>query len=356
MKRFYAEWEYQDCILFSFPHEDSDWSAYLDEVRDVYCKIIYEVLCCESCILIVKNKDESREYINNYFEIHKLKTDVLDRLYLIEIPSNDTWTRDFGGITICKDDKNIVLDYGFNGWGLKFPANYDNNITSKLSKFGIFNHKIKTKKIILEGGSIESNGDGIVLTNTQCLLEKNRNPSYSKKKLAKILKKDFGLKDIIWLNSGYLAGDDTDSHIDTLARFINKNTIAYISCDNKDDEHYGSLKAMEEELLCIKKDSSYKINLIKLPFTSAKYYNNHRLPATYANFLFINGALLLPIYNDKNDENAISIMQNALPNHKIIPIDCSILIRQHGSLHCISMQFPKNTINFKNLKEFVFDS
>lgn len=349
MKKFYAEWEKQDGILLSFPHTNSDWKPYLDEVRQVYCAIIVEILQVEACLLVCNSKQETLEIIQNYCNAKSISTEILRQLYCLEIPSNDTWARDFGGITICKNGKNIVLDYGFNGWGLKFASNLDNQITHKLYKFGILKH-IKTKQLILEGGSIESNGKGILLTNTQCLLERNRNPFYSKAQLEKTLKKDLGIQKILWLNFGYLSGDDTDSHIDTLARFVSPNTIAYIACDDKNDEHYIALSQMECELKALKNLNNKPFKLVKLPFVTPKYYNNERLPATYANFLFINGAILLPIYNDKNDTLAIKTLQKACPKHKIIPIDCSVLIRQHGSLHCISMQFPKHTLDFKRLQ------
>ena len=348
-KRFYAEWEAQDGILLSFPHTNSDWKPYLEEVRRLYCAILIEILKVEACILICDCRDNTQNIIQNYCNAKNINTEILKRLYCIELPSNDTWARDFSGITICKNGKNIVLDYGFNGWGLKFASNFDNEITHKLQKLGILK-RVKTKKLILEGGSIESNGKGILLTNTQCLLERNRNPSYSKAQLEKILKKDLGMEKILWLDSGYLSGDDTDSHIDTLACFIARNTIAYVACENKNDEHYVALSKMECELKALRNLKNKPFKLVKLPFTAPKYYNNERLPATYANFLFINGAILLPIYNDKNDTLAIQTLQKACPKHKIIPIDCSVLIRQHGSLHCISMQFPKHTLDFTKLQ------
>ncbi|MDE5592218.1 MAG: agmatine deiminase family protein [Helicobacter sp.] len=352
-KRIYAEWEKQDGILLAFPHKDSDWKTYLQEAREVYSEIIYHILRLETCILICQDKQECEEYLTRHFRLKKWDLKVFKNLYILEIPTNDTWARDFGGITICKNNKNIVFDYGFNGWGLKFTANFDNTITKKLGALNIFN-KIKTKSLILEGGSIESNGEGILLSNTQCLLESNRNPSYSLKKLSKKLKKDLGIKKILWLHHGFLEGDDTDSHIDTLARFITPNTIVYLKCENKRDKHYDDLAKMEKELQNLKNLNKKPFHLIPLPFCTPKYYNNERLPATYANFLFLNDSILFPIYQDKNDKRAIEIMQKALPHHKIIPIDCSVLIRQHGSLHCISMQFPYKTLNYNALLPFKF--
>ena len=340
MKKFYAEWEKQDGILLSFPHKESDWNPYLEEVRHVYCAIIVEILKVESCLLICKDTQETLEILQAFWKERKIPLKLLENLYCIEMRSNDTWARDFGGITIQRGQKNIVLDFGFNGWGLKFNANFDNQITHLLKQKNIFKNT-ETQKLILEGGSIESNGEGLLLTNTQCLLERNRNPFYSQKQLEKIL----------WLHSGYLRGDDTDSHIDTLARFIAPNTIAYVRCTDRDDEHFKSLTKMEEELKSLRNLANKPFKLVPLPFVNAQYYENERLPATYANFLFINGAILLPIYNTSSDKYAIEILKNVCPKHRIIPIDCSVLIRQHGSLHCISMQFPKHTLNFKSLKK-----
>ena len=344
MKRFFAEWEEQDGIMLSFPHEDTDWKPYLAEVREVFCQIIYSILQVEKCLLICKNKQETLEILKNFYEKKHYCLESLDNLYALELPSNDTWARDFGAISIKKGKKIQILDYGFNGWGLKFASNFDNKITKELHKKGVLKN-VKTKKMILEGGSIESNGEGILLTNTQCLLEQNRNPYLSKKKIEKLLKKDFGLEKVLWLNHGYLRGDDTDSHIDTLARFVDKNTICYIKCEDKNDEHYTELAKMEKELKALKNAKGESFKLVALPFCTAKTYDDERLPATYANFLFINGAILLPIYNDENDKKAIEIMQKTCPKHKIIPIDCSVLIRQHGSLHCVTMQFPKGALH-----------
>lgn len=353
MKKFFAEWEKQEAILLVFPHKNTDWKPYLEEVRETFCQILYAIIQVQSCLLICDNKKQVKDFIQNFFTQNHYDLKLTKRLYCIELPTNDTWARDFGGISILNQNKIQILDYGFNGWGLKFPANYDNQITQKLKIKGILKN-VKTKKLILEGGSIESNGEGILLTNTQCLLEANRNPSYSQAKIEKILKKDLGLKQILWLNYGYLSGDDTNSHIDTLVRFIDKKTLVYVRCENPKDEHYEALCKMEEELQNLRDLDNKPFKLIPLPFCEPIYYKDKRLPATYANFLFINGAILFPIYGDKNDKKAMNTLQKACPKHKVIPIDCSILIRQGGSLHCISMQFPKGSLKLKKTQSFYF--
>ena len=234
----------------------------------------------------------------------------------------------------------MLLDFSFTGWGGKFDASRDNAMSSAISKaYGAPMHKID---LILEGGGVESNGNGSLLTTAECLLNTNRNPQMNKAKTEAMLKKEFGVEQILWLNHGYLAGDDTDSHIDTLARFIDIDTIMYVKCDDKNDEHYEALKKMEEELKKIRDIEGEPFHLIPLPMCQSHYYNDERLPATYANFLIINDAVLLPIYNDPHDNEAIEICKKAFRGRDIIPIDCSVLIRQHGSLHCVTMQFPED--------------
>ena len=184
----------------------------------------------------------------------------------------------------------------------------------------------------MEGGSIDTNGE-VLLTNTQCLLEKNRNYPLSQKQIEKFLIKTLKVKKVIWLNHGFLEGDDTDSHIDTLARFANKNTIMYVKCTDKNDIHYKELKKMEKEL------KKTKFRLVPLPLPKPIYFDNERLPATYVNFLITNKAVLVPIYNCKYDKKALKIFKQTFPNKSIIPINSNILIRQHGSIHCVTKEY-----------------
>lgn len=335
MKRMRAEWEKQRAVLFALPHLSSDWAEYLQEARENFIAIFRQVLRFEDVILVIDPRDlEGRQIIEEIFgrEIKER------RLRIYTILCNDTWARDFGAINLLDGERNVLLDFGFNGWGLKFASNWDNAINSELKKAGEFTDELKVMDIILEGGSIESDGRGVILTNTQCLLEKNRNPSLSQSQIEEKLTQYLGAKKILWLHHGYLAGDDTDSHIDTLARFISPTQIAYVGCDDESDEHYEELKAMERELQNLKDLEGRSYELIKLPFVRAIYDDGERLPATYANFLFINGALLLPTYGDSHDSLALQILRSALPHLEVIGIDCQTLIRQHGSLHCVSMQ------------------
>ena len=209
---------------------------------------------------------------------------------------------------------------------------------------GVFATEMETLPIILEGGSIDTDGNGSLLTTEYCLLSPERNPQYSKAEIETLLKQQMGVEQILWLKHGYLAGDDTDSHIDTLAKFCNDNTIVYCSCDS-DDEHYQELNAMEQELQQLRNINNQPYKLVALPIPAARYdEDHHRLPATYINYLIINGAILLPVYDDPNDQIVMDRLAKIYPDLDIVPINCLTIIEQHGSLHCLTMQLPKGVL------------
>ena len=302
----------------------------LDEVSECFVSIAREIVKREKLLVVCADENTVRQQLRDLPQ---------DKITYVEIPSNDTWARDHGGITVMEDAKPIVLDFTFNGWGMKFPANLDNQITRQLFEKNIFPDNVKYQNrlnFVLEGGSIESNGQGTILTTAECLLSENRN-NLSKEEIEAKLKEYLGAERILWLHHGYLAGDDTDSHVDTLARFCSPDTIAYVKCDDENDEHYSELKKMEEEIFSF---SPLGVGGIPLPMADAVYdENGDRLPATYANFLIINDAVLMPTYNSPKDEIARGQLQKAFPDREIIGIDCLALIKQHGSLHCVTMQY-----------------
>lgn len=331
--RLPAEWEPQSAVQFTFPHPDTDWADMLDDVIPCFLDCIRAVSRFEQVLIVCNDlKWVDRQLAN------------LDRtnLILAELPSNDTWARDHGGITILVDNQPVILDFVFNGWGLKFAADKDNLITSGLKRLGIFGSTpVVPGGIALEGGGIESDGQGTLMTTTHCLLSPNRNPHMDQAATEAFLKQRFGLKRVLWLRNGYLAGDDTDSHIDTLARFCDPETIAYVQCTDESDEHYEALRLMEQELKAFRTPGGQPYRLVPLPMPSPVYAEEgYRLPATYANFLIINGAVLVPVYGVPEDDAAVERLRPLFPGREIIAIDCSALIRQHGSLHCISMQYP----------------
>ncbi len=337
-RRLPAEWEPQSGVMLTWPHANTDWVDMLEEVEACFINIAHEILKRQILVVVCPDKMCVAKSLN--------KSNI-SNLRLYELPSNDTWARDHGPITIIENDTPIQLDFTFNGWGLKFAANHDNLINQHLFKNQAFNSSVQYRNLlnwVMEGGSLESDGSGTVLTTSECLLSPNRNGGSSKYEIEQLLKYELGIKKVLWLNYGYLAGDDTDSHIDTLARLCDSRTIAYVHCENENDEHYSALKQMEDELKTFTNNANEKYKLVPLPMAEPVYFEGDRIPATYANFLIINGAVLLPTYNTKTDAQAVSQLMIAFPNHDIVPIDCTTLIKQHGSLHCVTMQFPEGVI------------
>jgi len=323
MKRLIAEFQRQIFTQIIFPHEKTDWKCCLKDAKKTFVNIVNEIIKYQKCLVICNDV----EYVKNYFTDNK-------NLYFKEYETDDTWARDISAISVEENNEIKLLNFTFNGWGAKFEAFKDDKMTEK-----IMPNAIKCD-FILEGGAIDCNGDGIILTTSKCMLNKNRNSSLDVNQITQKLKDFFNAEHILYLNHGYLAGDDTDSHIDTLARFISKESIMYVKCDDINDEHYHELKLMEEELQMIAKEQN--LQLIALPMCDALYFEGERLPATYANFLFVNGAVLVPTYGVSQDKKALEIFKNTFHDRDIIGIDCSVLIRQHGSLHCVSMNFPAN--------------
>lgn len=335
-KRLPAEWEDQDGVLLAWPHEDSDWAPVLEQVEPVFAQIAAAVSRFEKVLLVVQDEERVKGFLSRA-GAH------LDRVYFASIPVNDTWSRDFGPITVYQGKVPLILDFGFNGWGLKFASHLDNQITRKLFQKRIFGKTLlKTLGMILEGGSIESDGRGTILTTSQCLLSPNRNPHLSRGKVEKKLYKWLGAQKVLWLDYGYLAGDDTDSHIDTLARLCPDHKIAYVACDDPQDEHYQELLKMRGQLESFISHRGSPYTLYPLPWPKAVVdEEGQRLPATYANFLIINEAVLVPLYEDPKDEEALKVMKDIFPDREIVGINCRPLILQHGSLHCVTMQIPK---------------
>ncbi|MCL2459120.1 MAG: agmatine deiminase family protein [Desulfobulbus sp.] len=338
-KRLPAEWEPQDGVLLAWPHADSDWRDNLREVVPVFTRIAAATSRFERLVIVAPEVDPVRE------QLRAAGVDMV-RTALYPLATNDTWARDFGPITVLTPHGPVLLDFGFNAWGLKFAADLDNQITANLAQLGAFGrcaHHIPG--LILEGGSIESDGKGTILTTAACLLSPNRNPHLDRQGIERALTSLLGASRLLWLENGYLAGDDTDAHIDTLARFCSETTIAYVRCDDPVDEHFAALAAMEAELKNFRTCKGEPYQLIPLPWPDACHHRDgHRLPATYANFLNINGAVLAPTYGVAQDAAALATLAKAFPDREIIGIDCRPLIAQHGSLHCVAMQIPRGVL------------
>ena len=326
MKRLIAEFEEQSFTQIIFPHSQTDWVEYLDEAQSTFINIINTLKEFQKCLVVCADK----LYVQSLFTKHK-------NLYFVEYKTDDTWARDCSALCIQNAKTIELLDFEFTAWGGKFEANRDNLMSQAISKH--YSKKLLNVEFALEGGAIESNGEGVILTTSACLNNSNRNRDLNVLQRDTKLKEFFDAKEVLYLNHGYLAGDDTDSHIDTLARFISSNVVMYVACKDTKDEHFSELHLMEQELQAIAKTHNY--TLIALPMPTALYYENERLPATYANFLFVNGAVLVPTYGVKEDEEALKIFRETFKDREVIGIDCSVLVRQHGSLHCVSMNFAK---------------
>lgn len=336
------EWAPQSGVMLTWPHRHGDWASRLDQVEPAFAAIAREISRREKA-LVVCYDEPHRAHVAA--RLKEAGTEA-DRLVLAVAPSNDTWARDHGPITVTCQDEIRLLDFTFNGWGGKYPAGLDNALTERLHRAGVFGDTpLQKVDLVLEGGAIEVDGSGTLLTTARCLLAPTRNPRLTPGRLEAHLKELLGINRILWLHHGHLAGDDTDGHIDTLARFCDARTIAYVACDDPADEHYAELKTMEEELKRFDAANGRPYRLVPLPWPKARHdETGRRLPATYANFLIINGAVLVPTYDDPADDAARARLAACFPGREIVAIDCLPLIHQYGSLHCVTMQLPEGVL------------
>lgn len=332
------EWYPQSGVQLTWPHAETDWAYMLKEAQECFISIATEISKRELVLIITPDVNAVKIQIQNRVN--------MDNIRFFECKTNDTWARDHAAITMIDAKSPLLLDFSFNGWGMKFAANYDNQITRKAFKGGSFQGEyVNCLNYVLEGGSIESDGRGTLLTTSECLLSPNRNDTLNRVDIEAYLRSKFHLQRVLWLDYGFLAGDDTDSHIDTLVRLCPNDTIVYVQCTNDMDEHYDELRNMEKQLKTFRTIDNKPYRLLHLPMPDAIIEEGERLPATYANFLIINEAVLYPTYNQpENDKIAKYILAQAFPEREIVGIDCRALIKQHGSLHCVTMQYPRGVI------------
>lgn len=337
--RIPAEWEPQDGVMLAWPHEETDWATNLDAAIRLCLELIRTIVRFEKVLLVTPDAPATAAFLA------QAGIDT-SRIIVAEAPTNDTWCRDYGPLTVLRDQQPQLLDFGFNAWGLKFAADLDNQVNRRLHDAGVFGEvPMVTGDMILEGGSIESNGEGLLLTTARCLLSPNRNPHLDQAEINTRLNTQMGARQVLWLAHGWLAGDDTDAHIDTLARLAPEETIVYVGCNDPEDEHFAELTAMAEELKQLRTPAGRPFRLLPLPWPGKIFSGERRLPATYANFLIINGAVLVPTYNDPADEQALAVIAEAFPDREIIGINALPLIEQGGSLHCLTMQLPQGVLS-----------
>lgn len=338
-----AEWHKQLFVQLTWPHANTDWAPVLSDAIECFCNIAREIAKREHLVVVCQDIDQAKSDMQQHGV-------AFDNIQFLQCNTNDTWARDHAFITTINSSTVNLLDFQFNGWGMKFAANHDNMINKNIytdvlalyQKHNIVATYENHLDFTFEGGSIESDENGTLMVTSSCLLSENRNDSLTQEVIEHRLMKYFNAERVVWINHSWLAGDDTDGHIDTVARFCSPTSIAYIKCDDKEDEHYEELKAMEEELKDLRTKDGKPYTLFALPFPDACYdEEGERLPATHANFLIMNGAVLVPTYNQpEKDAQAIKVLQEAFPDREIIGIDCRVLVIQHGSLHCSTMQYP----------------
>ena len=348
--RFPAEWEPQAAVLIAWPNADTDWAARLADVEETYIALVAAITRFQSVVICVADDD-----VEAYADA-RLRSNRIDmaRVRFVTVAYDDTWLRDSGPISLRDGSGNgsgdnfKLLDFRFTGWGGKFDASNDDRLVERLDDQKLFlRNDRQAIDFALEGGAIETDGAGTLLTTWRCLHE--RHPAASREQLTTKLASWLGQDRVLWLDHGALEGDDTDAHIDTLARFAAVDAIVFQACDDPDDSHYVGLRAMAEEIAVLRTRDGKPYRLFPLPWAQPvldinEHGESRRLAASYANFLIINGAVLMPAYGDPADAEAAAVLARAFPDREIVPIPCRPLIWQNGSLHCITMQLPEGLV------------
>ena len=335
------EWYPQSGVQLTWPHAATDWAYMLPEVTECYLRLAFEIARREPLLIVAPEPEPVERLLRE-----KLPAAVCHNMVFAACPTNDTWARDHAFLTVGGGSAGLeLLDFRFNGWGDKFESNLDNAINRTIFDKGhiLGGTYADCLDFCLEGGSIETDGRGTLLTTAQCLLNPNRNPQYGQSEIEELLARRLGVNHFLWITEGYLAGDDTDSHIDTLARLCPDNTILYVKCADPSDEHYAALQRMEEQIKAFRTPEVEPYRLITVPMPPAAYdEEGERLPATYANYLVMDKAVLYPTYGSpETDETARLAIIKAYPSREAVGVPCNALIRQHGSLHCATMQYPR---------------
>lgn len=368
-----AEWHPQVAVQLTWPHADTDWAPYLDDIKRMEIEMAKQITLHENLVIATPEPDAVRALLTS-----ALSPEQMAKVSIYNVPTNDTWARDHAPLTLLpvnkadsevlssaissqndveqgeddvkdKQPSYLLTDFQFNGWGEKFAADKDNLISRNLHNQGAFDEFYGTDHVlqdnndlILEGGAVESDGKGTVFTTSFCLLAPHRNQPMTKADIEEELKKRLCAQRIVWIDHGQLIGDDTDGHIDTIVRPAPDDTLLYVKCCDESDEQYDDFKAMEEQLMTFRTMEGKPYRLLPLPMPRAMYDDGDRLPATYANFLIVNDAVLVPTYGQPDlDKQALDTIAEAFPGREVVGIDAQVAVRQHGSLHCLTMQYPK---------------
>ncbi|WP_240099316.1 agmatine deiminase family protein [Thermomonas flagellata] len=337
--RFPAEWEPQAAVLIAWPHAGTDWAARLGEVEETYIALVAAITRFQPVVVCVPDDD-----VETYADL-RLRSNRVDpaQVRFVQVDYDDTWLRDSGPITLRAGDGFRLLDFRFTAWGGKFDAGRDDRLVERLHAQGLFRDAARERiDFALEGGAIETDGAGTLLTTWHCLHA--RHPGLTREDLGARLAGWLHQQRVLWLEHGALEGDDTDAHIDTLARFAPDDAIVFQACDDAADAHYADLKAMADEIAALRTRDGRPYRLFPLPWARPVIDEGRRLAASYANFLIVNGAVLMPAYGDPADAAAAAVLAQAFPGREIVPVPCRPLIWQNGSLHCITMQLPEGLV------------
>jgi agmatine deiminase len=333
---FPAEWAHHTATWLSWPHKEESWPGKIDTIYKPYCEFIK--ILTEGELVRINVADE------------KLKTSAvkqlqlagidLNRIEFFKFPTNDAWCRDHGPAFLInpETEQKVIVDWDYNAWGNKYPPyELDDVIPTKIAKH--FDLPVYHPGIVMEGGSVDFNGKGTLITSKACLLNKNRNPHLTQEQIEAYLHNYYGVEQVLWVNEG-IVGDDTDGHIDDTVRFVNEDTVVTVVEENKTDENYHILQENLQALKTMRLLNGKQLNIIELPMPEPVYYDGQRLPASYANFYIANTAVIMPTYRSKNDDRALDILQQCFPERKVVGIDSTDIIWGLGSFHCLSQQEP----------------
>lgn len=333
---FPAEFAEQSAMWLSWPHKEASWPGKIETIYPVYAQFIK--LVAEGQVVNINVVDDTMQEKATGF-IRAAGAD-LNNVRFVRHPTNDAWCRDHGPAFLINptDKTKMIVDWGYNAWGNKYPPfDLDDNIPTLIGKH--YDLPVVYPGIVMEGGSVDFNGKGTVLTTTSCLLNKNRNPHLSQAQIEKFLVDFYGVTNVLWLGDG-IVGDDTDGHIDDITRFVNENTVVTVVEENPDDENYELLQENLKSLRGMRLEDGKPLKIVELPMPGAIVFEDMRLPASYANFYIANKYVIVPTFRDKNDDRALSILQGCFPDRKVVGLDSWDIIWGLGSFHCLSQQEP----------------
>ncbi|MDR2212289.1 MAG: agmatine deiminase family protein [Pseudomonadales bacterium] len=332
------EWADLEAVLLAWPHESTDWQPWLAPIQADYVALTAAIATSARPLILCQ--DATHEILIR----EQLGHACHHAPRFVQAPYNDTWCRDYGPVAVRRAGELTLLDFQFKGWGDKYDAGLDNGINQRLQ--GLWRAPLRSVDYELEGGSIETDGQGTLLTTAHCLLDSNRNQGYGKAAVEAFVLGQLGLERIQWITAGALLGDDTDSHIDNLVRFCAPDTIAYLACSREDDVHHQALAAMREQVLALRQPDGRPYRCVPIELPEARYSEEGaRLPASYVNFLIVNEVVLVPVFDCAEDAQALTALGTCFPGKRLLPVPGGNLIRQFGGPHCATMQLPRGSLN-----------